>query len=782
MNKVLDLLIKAMYTDASFDKNLESPPSCILWPDQDRQWETVIDILQKEISGLLVLGEYSPEKRTGPAVWLRCVIAEKINTVSLSAETIPVIYLPGYSRQDLRPVESCPDILKPLVELQYRGHIWSQVNNKDWTILAFLQSKQGGLGLDVAQDTGAKNAMKIALPYLLDEDAGLLKGKHLDSVYFNTLLSGDPDREFLKWLDQGEEFKKLLDENKWNAFLEICKSKYNFNPQNDGNIAAASRLAIHEGPWRSLWERFCESPGRYPNIPALIKKCLPPNDTLLWNSYDGSYDGWPQWNTDQETILRQTLVSLTKLPAPEARKKLLVLEEQHKRRRSLVWAELGEAPLASSLKYLAIMAQATQKDLNTGTIHDMAKAYTNYGWRADLGVLKSLSFITHDSDYSVIADVIQTIYRPWAEESARYLQNTVRASAYPFVHNKTEQTFAYQDGDCVLFVDGLRFDTAKYLVHHLQEANFAVAEEVTWAALPTITATGKPAVSPVSAQITGREGNVDFEPVVEATGQGADSNQLKKLFVRNGWLVLDKQSNGDGKGKAWCEIGDIDKEGHERDWKLARHIDSILKEIKEKIILLIDNGWKRLFVVTDHGWLLLPGGLPKSELHKSLTENKWGRCAALKQGVTQNEDLYQWYWNPNQFFALPNGISCYIAGKEYAHGGLSLQECLTLNLIITNTGPLNVFGGIKIPTVNWKGFRCYVILDGNSSGLSLDIRVHAGDPSSSVVKQAAAFHEDGTASVLVEDDSLEGKPAVIVVLNRDGTLASQVNTVISGSK
>jgi len=68
--------------------------------------------------------------------------------------------------------------------------IWSQINGKDWTLLSFLKSDQGGLGLDVAQDTDTKNAMQLALYCLLDEDIGLLKGKRLDKNYFNTLLTG----------------------------------------------------------------------------------------------------------------------------------------------------------------------------------------------------------------------------------------------------------------------------------------------------------------------------------------------------------------------------------------------------------------------------------------------------------------------------------------------------------------------------------------------------------------------------------------------------------------
>jgi hypothetical protein len=52
----------------------------------------------------------------------------------------------------LRATEECPDELKPLAELQYRGVFWSQVNGKDWTITAFLQTNHGGLQLKIAKD------------------------------------------------------------------------------------------------------------------------------------------------------------------------------------------------------------------------------------------------------------------------------------------------------------------------------------------------------------------------------------------------------------------------------------------------------------------------------------------------------------------------------------------------------------------------------------------------------------------------------------------------------
>jgi hypothetical protein len=47
-------------------------------------------------------------------------------------------------------------------------------------------------------------------------------------------------------------------------------------------------------------------------------------------------------------------------------------------------------------------------------------------------------------------------------------------------------------------------------------------------------------------------------------------------------------------------------------------------------MMLLDTGWQEVVVVTDHGWLLMPGGLPKVDMPKFLTSTRWGRCAALQ--------------------------------------------------------------------------------------------------------------------------------------------------------
>jgi hypothetical protein len=782
---VVNHLIRAVRGAAVYNPEMQVPPACIIWPDRDRQWEAVVPRLQNDMPELFVLGEYHPEKRSGPAIWLRCAIAGKVPAVKEETKEdrnlTPILYLPGVSRQELRDVENCPEHLKPLVELQYRGIIWSQLNAKDWTILAFLKSDQGGLGLDVSQDNATKSAMQLAISLLLDEEIEFLRGKHLGKDFFNTLLTGgDPVRELLRWLEQGEAFRTGRGANQWQAFVEICKSQFVFNPEKEGLLAGAVRLANHEGPWQPVWERFCEAPFKYPGIPNRIRQCSPPDHTILWLTGEG-FEGWPQWNDQKEKELLQDLLALQNMPSTAARQKILELEKMHHARRGLVWAELGDAPLALALKYLAILAETTSHFLAAGTVDDLAAGYLHAGWKADEAVIKSLASVDRQEDLQAVSTAISALYLPWAQGSARHLQKVVEQNGYPGGSIIPGKLPVYEEGTCLLFIDGLRLDMARKLAEKLSEQGLKVQEKPFWAALPTITATCKPAVAPVRDQVHGREDSSDFEPMAAESGQSLQGGyHFKKLLEADGWQILDGHSTGTGEGRAWCEGSNMDRVGHSWGWKLAKQVDNLLQENVERISDLLSAGWKVVHVVTDHGWLLMPGGLPKIDLPAVLVENKWGRYAVIKPGAVAAVHLYPWFWNPYVRFTLAEGICCYRQGMEYTHGGLSLQESLILELVVTGDTASVTHISVEIIDMVWRGLRCKVAAEGSFPGLQLDVRMQAGDPASSVVFNKKEFNENGIASVVVENEDLEGKEAALVVLNREGELVAQVNTVIGG--
>jgi hypothetical protein len=782
--KILEHLIASLRSASKYNPDVQVAPTCVLWPDQERQWEAVIPTLRKELPELYSLGSYSPEDNRGPAIWLRCVLGNVIDGHPPIAGHPPIIYLPGVGRPQLRAVEECKDELKPLAELQYRGVFWSQMNAKDWTILAFLVSDQGGLSLEVAKDQQSKNAMQLALGKLLTEDIDLLKGKFLDRDYFNTLLTGgDPVKELLQWINDPDGFKKERDENAWAAFLSVTQSKFAFNPEAEGVLAAASKCAEGQGPWKPVWDRFSESPPLYANVPNQIRKCNLPEDlSFFLGGGEADFLGWPQWHEEQEKELLKDFKGIGSLSVADATKKLNELEAKHGYRRNSVWAELEMIPCAMMLKPLVEVAKLSAQSIAVGTLDDLVTAYTSQGWKVDHAVLEATAFAEDEDMLEGLSAVLKVIYQPWLEDGARHLQTVCQKDGYGLTPQELLKVPNYKDGDCVFFVDGLRYDCGQRLNTLLKDFCENVDASPKWMALPSVTATGKAAVSPVRDQITGKQGIYDFEPIAKESGSSLKGGQvLKKLLSASGWTVLAKNQKGDGHGKAWTEFGNLDHEGHDRGWKLAHHVDSLLEEVAGRIKSLLDAGWKRIHVVTDHGWLYLPGDLPKMDLPKALTESKWARCSALKEGAQSDELTYPWSWCEDQFFALANGISCFKKGEAYTHGGLSLQECLTLELWITQNGA-STTSTIDEMDVIWRGMRCKVSAEGAQPGSKVDVRLNAGDPKTSVVASLKTIKEGGLTSVVMKDENSLGQTAFVVVLSESGELLAQEKTVIGGDE
>ena len=72
----------------------------------------------------------------------------------------------------------------------------------------------------------------------------------------------------------------------------------------------------------------------------------------------------------------------------------------------------------------------------------------------------------------------------------------------------------------------------------------------------------------------------------------------------------------------WTEVGRIDELGHKLGVELAGSLDEQVERIARRVADLLDAGWARVRIVTDHGWLLVPSGLPKVEVPKSVVESK----------------------------------------------------------------------------------------------------------------------------------------------------------------
>jgi len=755
-------------------------PAAVLWTDADGQWQPVVEQLRGLMPELLTLGEYDPATRTGPAIWLRCVIEpavrkEKFPQLQWPDDVVPVIYMPGVSRQTLRAVAECPDALKPLVELQYRGTVWTQKNGKDWTVRAFLVSDDGGLGLDVAENRLTVQSMLGALRQLAVTPIARLRGKRLEAEDFDKLMIGDTPRDLLLWLGDPEGTRGEWDEAKWSAFCNRCREEYDFDPDADGEIVGGEKLGARKDAWYGVWERFAESPALYPGIPDLLRRAKP-KGVLTFDK-----DAWPDEAESMENALRAALVEVGSMKPAEARARLEALEAEHGVRRGWVWASLGMCPLADAMAHLAVLAKRTATTLGGDSAEAMAKLYAEGGYLADDAALRALACVKTAEDTAAVQAAVRCVYLPWLEDTARHFQECLQTKALPATGE--QEGIAAEAGECILFADGLRFDIGQRFAAMAGERQMEASAAWRWAALPTVTATAKPAASPVVGNLRGVCLGADFCPEIAETGEVLTTDRFRKQLVAAGYQVLGASETGEPQAKnarAWTEYGEFDKLGHNLQVKLAARIEDQLELLLERVQGLLEAGWKRVRVVTDHGWLLMPGGLPKVHLPKYLAESRWSRCASIKDSSHVDVPVAGWSWNPQERFAYAPGVHCFVAGHEYAHGGASLQECMAPVLTFASTGaPAGVV--ITVSEVQWVGLRCRVTVQPPAEGLLADLRTKPNDPKSSIA-DPKVLDADGKAALLVADDSLEGMMASLVVVDASGRVLCKEATTVGGDE
>ncbi len=780
-NTVFDHLVASLQKAADFNRDDTVPPAAILWPDEKREWERLAPRLRVTLPHFLVFGPYDMANRTGPAIWLRCVLAGEVPDITWTRGTVPIIYLPGVSRSLFRHPEDCPSELRPLFELQFRGVFWSQYNGKDWTITAYLQTNHGGLQLKIAKDQATATSMRRAVEKIVDVPVADLAAKsaggELNSNYFHLLISDDPVDDLLTWLSDPEGTRQRWETDRWEAMCSDAHKNYGFDPLRDGPLVGAEYLGLQtKHAWKTAWKRFATAPSRYAGLIEQLRRAKPkPKGDTLFNQAEES---WPQDNEIEEATLRQALLDVGSLPVAEARKTLLELEKDHKHRREWVWARLNMAPLANALQHLAKLAEVTQTPLTGATTADMVKVYTEGGWQADAAVLDSLALLTHPQDRAAVCEAVANVYKPWLRDAAELFQQ--RATQQPLPGRDLPRLAEVPNGTCVFFADGLRYDVGQKLRAALEAKLGPLHVQHQFVALPSVTPTSKPAVSPVAGKIKGTIAGEEFRPCVALDDKDLTIDRFRKLLEDDGYQILGPGDLGESKGRAWTEFGNLDKTGHEEGIGLARRIPELIASLVHRVEALLAAGWREIRIVTDHGWLLLPKGLPKTDLPKYLTATRWGRCAVVKSSATVALPCFSWFWAEDVRIACPPGIDCFIAGKEYSHGGLSLQECLVPQFSIeAGTQPVVT---ARVESYKWSGLRCKIKVDGRFDGCKVDLRDKAADPTTTLAQAIKSVEKDGTVSLVVkaDKDSREGSAAMLVLLDPTGNVIEKTPVTVGG--
>lgn len=775
MTLVRAVVAKALRDSAAFNAGANSAPAAVLWADPERTWEPVIRILQEAVP-ILVVGEYDPAAARGPALWLRAVLASPESAelpahIAERDERNPwVIYLPGVSRGSVAEAAALEDSLAPLAEVAIRSNWWPSAHGQThWTPHSFLASKQGA-GLDIASDSATKTALARVLDKFLFEDVADLKRMgRLDSSRLHHLVLDDTVRTLLDWMDDPDGVQASLEGAQWQALVASCKSVYGFGPEQDGALTAASRLGGRTGEWGAVWQRFAENPSRYPNIPALLDQARP-SVVPLFGDTDSPPDSWPSWNRDQEDALRSALNELETHPDPQGR--VQELAAAHTSREDNVWAALGQAPLARAVGHLAELADRVVSASTATDLQAQVAWYSDEGHVIDDLALRTIATVKTAQDRTAVAHALGAIYDTWVDQSARAFQ---KAAAGTYRGQTGLDTAA---GTCVVYVDALRYDLATRVARRL--SGLATDVEPRQAAFPSVTPTGQPAVAPIKISVAG---GTAFD-AADDQGRSVKGAVLRSALAGAGvqFLEWDTAQVGDPAGTAWTQTNMIDSLGHSHGHQMADLIDHHLDLIAERVRALLNAGWRKVVVVTDHGFLLPGLAAQKVHLPIQVTEGdaaRKPRVARLKVAAARPDfPILPWTWDSSVDMVSAPGAAAFEAGCLYEHGGLSLQECVIP--VVTVTRGDSAAAPVQIEAVRWTGQRCRIDFGPAETEVVAEIRLRPADASSTVGGPKSPT-EPGEVKVLVDEEQAPaGAHAWVVLLDLIGGVVAQAQTTVGG--
>jgi hypothetical protein len=299
------------------------------------------------------------------------------------------------------------------------------------------------------------------------------------------------------------------------------------------------------------------------------------------------------------------------------------------------------------------------------TTDDVVSLYTDEDegtWQIDNAVLKLVVSGEPETKLSeehpateTLGDLrmeLQSKYVDYLEDLGDLVTETVEAGA-PFV----EEDYAYQffnkesagleSGQTVaLFViDALRLDLARQLAEELREyvatipadaPEFAVEESVWLGTLPSETEFGKAALTPGEVSmfdISLVDG--DLQPL--RNNRHVTTNRRNSLLESDGWTVTREEDDGWQSTRVAYFKNDLDnigeKELSDLEEMLSRRVESLAEFISEK---LQQGEWDQAYILTDHGFVLLPHHVTPEKISRPDVSTDSGRRWVAGEDVDED--------------------------------------------------------------------------------------------------------------------------------------------------
>jgi hypothetical protein len=295
---------------------------------------------------------------------------------------------------------------------------------------------------------------------------------------------------------------------------------------------------------------------------------------------------------------------------------------------------------------------------------------------------------------------LQSDYVDYLEDLGDLVAETVEAGA-PFVDEDHTYQFFTKESDglesgqtvALFVIDALRLDLARRLADELREyvgnlpadaPEFAVEETVWLGTLPSETEFGKAALTPGEVQMFDVS-LVDGELLPLRNNREVNTNRRNSLLDGDGWTVTREEDDGWQSTRVAYFKNDLDNMGEKElsdlEGMLAQRVDSLANFIGTKI----EQGeWDQAYVLTDHGFVLLPDDVTPEKISRPTEASDSGRRWIAGEdvdedspGVLLDASTRLGYLDANvSAFASPlkRFSKQGVGDARFYHGGLLPQE------------------------------------------------------------------------------------------------------------
>ncbi len=348
--------------------------------------------------------------------------------------------------------------------------------------------------------------------------------------------------------------------------------------------------------------------------------------------------------------------------------------------------------------------QAISEAQSSKTCADLVTAYTNRWWQLDWLHLRIRAACSKETGLEKVRWVTDLAYFDYVAQINQLFTDLVeREGIWPpegttGVESLRESLWRAGRGRrAVIMADALRWDLGKRIKEKLGEE---CVLECFMATLPTKTPFGMATLLPLDAQ----QVTVDFTAsggpdIRQGTGGNLAEREGRKRCLesavcgKNGrarvhFVDLGALLQGSTVPNVPLVVvfdNTIDEQGEKGTEQLPTLAEQLVANLQRAIERLHAAGIGVVHVVTDHGFLLLPGdaidALGRPEVPVTCVYAREERWAALKPDAPP-ADVFRMVLSlaPEHILGFPRGIRTLTKASPYLHGGISLQECVITHL------------------------------------------------------------------------------------------------------